>query len=64
MYVNILVIGGYRTNVTTVTKGEETRSRILGSAAGLINRKGLKHTSIRDIIDATGVKKGQSLFSF
>lgn len=47
-----------------MTKGEETRSRILGSATVLINRKGLKRTSIQDIIDETGVKKGNLYFHF
>jgi TetR/AcrR family transcriptional regulator, transcriptional repressor for nem operon len=47
-----------------MTKGEETRSRILGSATALINRKGLKRTSIQDIIEETGVKKGNFYFHF
>jgi TetR/AcrR family transcriptional repressor of nem operon len=47
-----------------MTKGEETRSRILGAATTLINRKGFKHTSIQDIIEETGVKKGNLYFHF
>jgi len=45
-------------------KGEATRLRILDMARPLINRKGLKDTSIQDIIDETGVKKGNLYFHF
>ncbi|OHD64090.1 MAG: hypothetical protein A2176_08590 [Spirochaetes bacterium RBG_13_51_14] len=45
-------------------KGAETRARIIDAAINLINRKGFKDTSIQDIIDATGVKKGNLYFHF
>ncbi|OHD70897.1 MAG: hypothetical protein A2W19_08145 [Spirochaetes bacterium RBG_16_49_21] len=47
-----------------MTKGRETRARVLDSAIALFNRKGFGNTSIQDIIDATGVKKGNLYFHF
>ncbi len=47
-----------------MTKGEETRARVLDSAMALVNRKGLRNTSMQDIIDETGVKKGNLYFHF
>jgi len=46
------------------SKGQATRDRILGAAMELINRKGFHHTSIRDIIAASGVGKGDLYFHF
>lgn len=46
------------------TKGAVTRSRVIDSAISLINRKGINNTSIQDIIDETGVKKGNLYFHF
>jgi len=45
-------------------KGEETRARVLDAAITLINRKGFRNTSVQDIIDQTGVKKGNLYFHF
>jgi TetR/AcrR family transcriptional regulator, transcriptional repressor for nem operon len=47
-----------------MTKGEETRIRVLDSAMALVNRRGLRNTSMQDIIDETGVKKGNLYFHF
>lgn len=47
-----------------MTKGEETRARVLDTAVALINRKGFRNTSVQDIIDETGVKKGNLYFHF
>ena len=47
-----------------MTKGEETRARVLDSAMAIVNRKGLRNTSMQDIIDETGVKKGNLYFHF
>ncbi len=47
-----------------MSKGEETRARVLDSAMALINRKGLRNTSMQDIINETGVKKGNLYFHF
>jgi len=54
------------TNMETVplTKGEKTRRHVLETAARLINVKGYHNTSMNDIIDATGVKKGNLYFHF
>jgi len=45
-------------------KGEETRARVLDATVALINRKGFRNTSVQDIIDETGVKKGNLYFHF
>jgi TetR/AcrR family transcriptional regulator, transcriptional repressor for nem operon len=47
-----------------MTKGEETRARVIDSTMSIINRKGLRNTSMQDIIDETGVKKGNLYFHF
>jgi len=46
------------------TKGELTRGRILRSAMSLFNTRGYTNTSISDIIDASGVQKGNLYFYF
>jgi TetR/AcrR family transcriptional regulator, transcriptional repressor for nem operon len=45
-------------------KGTKTRTHVLDSAVALINRKGFRNTSIQDIIEETGVKKGNLYFHF
>lgn len=45
-------------------KGAMTRTRVLDRAVTLINRRGIRNTSIQDIIDDTGVKKGNLYFHF
>jgi TetR/AcrR family transcriptional regulator, transcriptional repressor for nem operon len=45
-------------------KGTATRSRVINSAIGLINRKGIRNTSVSDVIEETGVKKGNLYFHF
>ena len=47
-----------------ITKGEITREKVLNTAIDIINIKGFTSTSINDIIDATGVKKGNLYFHF
>ena len=42
----------------SLTKGEQTRQRILRQAAGVFNRQGYFGTSLTDIMDATGLEKG------
>jgi TetR/AcrR family transcriptional repressor of nem operon len=46
------------------SKGQETRKHVLYTAMQLINTKGYGSTSINDIINATGVKKGNLYFHF
>lgn len=46
------------------TKGEITRAKVIETARTLINAKGFSNTSINDIIQATGVKKGNLYFHF
>ncbi len=48
----------------TSSKGEQTKQRILREAARLITVKGYHNTSMNDIIEATGVKKGNLYFHF
>ncbi|MBN1532768.1 MAG: TetR/AcrR family transcriptional regulator [Spirochaetes bacterium] len=45
-------------------KGEQTRQRILEEALRLITVKGYHHTSMNDIIESTGIKKGNLYFHF
>jgi TetR/AcrR family transcriptional repressor of nem operon len=46
------------------SKGEMTRARVLETAWSLVNTRGFNITSINDIIQATGVKKGNLYFHF
>lgn len=48
----------------SVTKGEMTRKKVVEQAKQLVNRQGFNNTSIRHIIEATGVKKGNLYFHF
>jgi TetR/AcrR family transcriptional regulator, transcriptional repressor for nem operon len=41
-----------------MSKGEETRQRIISQAAPLFNQRGLAGCSMQDIMDATGLEKG------
>lgn len=50
--------------MSRITKGEETRNHVLFTAMNLINIKGYGATSITDITEATGVKKGNLYFHF
>lgn len=50
--------------MVATSKGEKTRARVLAAAGELINRKGFCSTSVNDIIQATGVKKGNLYFHF
>ncbi len=45
-------------------RGEATRARVIETARWLVNKKGFSNTSINDIIQATGVKKGNLYFHF
>jgi TetR/AcrR family transcriptional regulator, transcriptional repressor for nem operon len=47
-----------------IKKGELTREKILSTAVDIINIKGYSNTSINDIINETGVKKGNIYFHF
>jgi len=41
-----------------MSKGEETRERIIAKAAELFNQRGLEGTSLADLMEATGLEKG------
>lgn len=41
-----------------MTKGEETRRKIVESAAPIFNKKGYEGSSLSDLMEATGLKKG------
>jgi TetR/AcrR family transcriptional regulator, transcriptional repressor for nem operon len=45
-------------NELTMTKGDETRERIIAKAADLFNQRGLEGTSMSDLMEATGLEKG------
>ncbi len=48
----------------TRSKGELTKERILSEASRLIHKKGFEATSISDLVEATGLKKGCLYFHF
>lgn len=41
-----------------MSKGDQTRERIIANAAELSNQRGLKGTSMADLMEATGLEKG------
>jgi TetR/AcrR family transcriptional repressor of nem operon len=45
-------------------KGERTRDRIVTEASRLIQRKGLAATTVSDLVNATGLRKGSLYFHF
>jgi TetR/AcrR family transcriptional repressor of nem operon len=49
---------GLSIHPTTVTKGEQTRQRIVEAAAPIFNRLGYDGSSLADLMAATGLKKG------
>lgn len=46
------------------SKGEETKNKILETATDLIHRQGFGATTINDLLEATGIKKGSLYFHF
>src|ERR1700756_3690258 len=42
----------------TMSKGDETRGRIIAKAAEVFNQRGLEGTSLTDLMEATGLEKG------
>ena len=42
----------------TMTKGEQTRRRIVAAAAPIFNQHGYEGSSLNDLMEATGLKKG------
>jgi len=57
-------VGTIEEKMDSGTKGEKTKSRVLKTARHLIHQKGFCGTSINDVIQATGVKKGNLYFHF
>src|SRR5580704_10319972 len=41
-----------------MTKGEQTRRRIVQAAAPIFNKRGYEGSSLNDLMEATGLKKG------
>src|SRR5215470_6588577 len=41
-----------------MSKGDQTRERIIAKAAELFNQRGLEGTSLSDLMEATGLEKG------
>jgi TetR/AcrR family transcriptional repressor of nem operon len=41
-----------------MTKGQQTRRKIIEAAAPIFNQRGYESTSLNDLMDATGLKKG------
>lgn len=46
------------------TKGDRTRERILMEAAGLMEQKGFCGTSVSELLEKCGVKRGSLYFHF
>jgi TetR/AcrR family transcriptional repressor of nem operon len=51
------VSGGRRAR-TFMTKGEQTRRKIVAAAAPIFNQRGYEGSSLNDLMEATGLKKG------
>jgi TetR/AcrR family transcriptional repressor of nem operon len=45
-------------NKRTMTKGEQTRRRIVEAAAPIFNKRGYEAASLSELMAATGLKKG------
>src|ERR1700724_4015016 len=41
-----------------MTKGEQTRRRIVEAAASIFNKRGYEGSSLSELMEATGLKKG------
>ena len=41
-----------------MTKGEQTRKKIVAAAAPIFNQRGYEGTSLNDLMGATGLQKG------
>src|SRR5579862_3049417 len=41
-----------------LTKGEQTRKKIVAAAAPIFNKRGYEGSSMNDLMEATGLKKG------
>ncbi len=50
--------------MATKAQGGATRARVIEATRTLINRQGFRNTTINDVIEATGVKKGNLYFHF
>ena len=50
--------------MATKAQGGATRARVIEATRMLINRQGFRNTTINDVIEATGVKKGNLYFHF
>ncbi len=50
--------------MTKIKKGEKTRDHILKTTRAILMANGFHNTSINDIIEATGVKKGNLYYHF
>lgn len=50
--------------MSVTAKGKRARARVLEAARQVINQKGFRSTSVNDIIEASGVKKGNLYFHF
>src|SRR6202171_5234257 len=42
----------------SMTKGEQTRKKIVEAAAPIFNQRGYEGSSLNDLMEATGLKKG------
>src|SRR5260370_8662436 len=51
-------VSGRRDRGKFMTKGEQTRKKIVAAAAPIFNQRGYDGSSLNDLMEATGLKKG------
>lgn len=54
----MVFVEGKKPSVVVMSKGEETRQRIVVEAAKLFNQRGFEGSSMSDLMEATGLEKG------
>jgi TetR/AcrR family transcriptional repressor of nem operon len=52
------VVSNMETKVEKITKGEQTRRKIVAAAAPIFNQRGYEGSSLADLMTATGLQKG------
>jgi TetR/AcrR family transcriptional regulator, transcriptional repressor for nem operon len=53
-----LGLNEHQNDKSVMTKGEQTRRKIVESAAPIFNKQGYEGSSLNDLMEATGLKKG------
>src|ERR1700674_4907506 len=53
-----LIVLGWRKAARFMTRGEQTRKKIVRAAAPIFNKRGYEGSSVSDLMEATSPKKG------